>query len=65
MDKRAANTSEKLAFSVSEFCLSHGLSRSLLYSLWRTGEGPEVMRLGGRVAISREAAARWRAARES
>jgi predicted DNA-binding transcriptional regulator AlpA len=56
---------EKLAYSVTEFCHLHGLSRSLFYALQRTGDGPAVMRLGGRVAVSKEAAARWRAAREA
>lgn len=60
-----ANTlAEKLAFSISEFCKIHGISRSLYYALQRSGEGPDEMQLGGRKAISREAAARWRAARE-
>jgi hypothetical protein len=66
MDKLAAKTPmEILAFTIAEFCKSHGISRSLYYQLHRTGEGPDEMRLGGRKAISREAAARWRAARES
>ena len=56
---------DKLAFTVTEFCRLHGLSRSLFYQLQRSGDGPAVMRLGGRVAVSRESAARWRAAREA
>lgn len=66
MGKVAEQTpAEKLAFSVTEFCRLHGLSRSLFYALQRAGDGPAVMRLGGRVAVSKEAAARWRAAREA
>lgn len=65
MDKSSAQaTSEKLAFSISEFCRAHGISRSLYYQLQRSGDGPDEMQLGGRKAISREAAARWRADRE-
>jgi predicted DNA-binding transcriptional regulator AlpA len=56
---------DKLAFSISEFCRLHGLSRSLFYQLKRNGDAPAVMRIGGRVAVSREAAARWRSERES
>jgi hypothetical protein len=55
---------QKLALSISEFCRAHGISRSLYYQLHRTGEGPDEMQLRGRKAISQEAAARWRAARE-
>jgi predicted DNA-binding transcriptional regulator AlpA len=58
------HAAEKLAYSVTEFCKLHGLSRSLFYHLKRIGEAPDLMRLGGRVAVSREAAARWRSARE-
>lgn len=57
-------SSEKLAFTVTEFCRLHGLSRSLFYALQRSGQGPVLMRLGGRVAVSRESAAGWRARME-
>lgn len=57
--------SEKLAFSITEFCRLHGVSRSLFYHLLRVGKGPAVMRVGGRVAVSKEAAAKWRADREA
>lgn len=65
METRSETPIEKLAFSISEFCLAHGISRSLYYQLQRSGEGPTEMQLKGRKAISREAAARWRAARET
>ena len=55
---------EKDAFTIPEFCTRHGLSRSLLYKQWASGEGPERMLVGDKVLISFEAAARWRAACE-
>jgi hypothetical protein len=64
MDKSEATRPETLAFSISQFCAAHGISRSLYYQLQRAGDGPDEMKLGGRKAISREAASRWRAARE-
>jgi hypothetical protein len=51
----------KLAYSVTEFCTSHGISRSLYYGLKRANQGPREMRVRGRVLISQEAAAEWRA----
>lgn len=59
-----AATGELLAFSISAFCRAHGISRSLYYALQRSGDGPDQMQLGGRKAVSREAAARWRARME-
>lgn len=51
---------ERDALGVEEFCRRHGISRAYLYILWRRGEGPKYMRVGGRRLISREAAADWR-----
>lgn len=50
-----------LVFSVDAFCRAHSISRPLLYSMWREGTGPDVMRVGRRVLIPAEAAAAWRA----
>lgn len=51
---------EKDAYSVDEFSARHGISRAYLYLLWKRGEGPCFMQVGGRRMISREAAANWR-----
>jgi len=55
---------ELAAFSVFGFCVAHGLSRSKFYDMWRSGEGPRVMKCGSRTLISVEAAREWRLARE-
>jgi hypothetical protein len=52
--------SGRAALSVTEFCVSHGISRALFYLLLRDGSGPRVMRVRGRVLISIEAAGEWR-----
>ena len=52
--------SGRAALSVTEFCMSHGISRALFYLLLRDGSGPRVMRVRGRVLISTEAASEWR-----
>lgn len=52
------------AFTIEEFCKAHRISRGTYFNLQARGEGPTVMRLGKRVVISREAAARWRRERE-
>jgi hypothetical protein len=51
------------ADSVPEFCRRHRISEAFAYKLWAKGEGPEVMRVGKRTLVPREAQARWRAAR--
>jgi predicted DNA-binding transcriptional regulator AlpA len=52
------------AYTINEFCRRHGISRSTYYNAQRDGVGPQEMRLGNRVMISREAAERWRRERE-
>ena len=51
---------EMLAFSISEFCRRHGISRAHFYNLSKSGDAPVVMRVGRRTLISAEAAAAWR-----
>lgn len=48
------------AFTVTEFCRRHGVSRAFLYLLWQRGEGPRFMQVGARRLVSVEAAAEWR-----
>ena len=56
---------ETLAFTIDEFARAFRVSRATLYNLWRAGNGPQRMRVRGRVLISRAAAERWRAEVES
>lgn len=52
---------DKSCYTVNEFCAEHGgISRVMLYSLWRDGKGPRRMQVGRRVLITAEAAADWR-----
>jgi hypothetical protein len=53
------------AYSVASFCAAHGISESFYYKLREDERGPTETRLGSRVLISIEAAARWRAEREA
>jgi len=55
---------DKDAFSIFEFCLRHGISRSAFYNAIKAGQGPRLMKVGARVMISREAAEQWRRERE-
>jgi hypothetical protein len=52
------------ASSVLTFCKRHGISLSFFYKLKELGLAPQTMTVGKRVLVSRESAARWRAARE-
>ena len=51
------------AFGIPEFCRRHHISQSFYFKLQALGLGPTEMRIGRRVLISAEEAARWRAER--
>jgi hypothetical protein len=48
------------AYSVAEWCAAHRVARSYFYLLIAQGRAPAIYRLGRRVFISGEAAAKWR-----
>jgi hypothetical protein len=55
---------EKLASSggsktIEEFCRDNRISRSFYYKMRNAGVGPDEMRFGTIVRITREAEARW------
>ena len=55
----------RACFTLAEFCESHRISRSKFYQLVEQQIGPDLMRIGNKVLITAEAAARWRAEREA
>ena len=55
----------RAAFTVSEFCDAHRISRSKLYQMWAAGAGPRFMRVGAKKIISVDAAADFRRALEA
>jgi hypothetical protein len=59
--KQSAVTDDADAFSVGEFCRRHRISPQLFYKF--KDQMPVTFRIGTRVLISRESAARWRAER--
>jgi hypothetical protein len=60
----AIDAQDRAAFTITEFCEAHRISRSKLYQLWAAGIGPRFMKIGAKVLISVEAAADWRRERE-
>jgi hypothetical protein len=60
-----APLADRAAYTIDEFCAAHRLSRRKFYDLQEHGIGPRLMRVGSKVLISIEAAAAWRAERES
>ena len=56
---------ETKAYSIEEFCRTHGISRAHYFNISKRGEGPRTMHVGSRVLVSEEAAADWRRAREA
>jgi hypothetical protein len=57
-----AGLADALAYSVAEFCRLHRFSIQLFYKSPHLM--PTTFRVGNRILISKEAAARWRAERE-
>ena len=51
---------ETAATTVDEFCQAHRISRASFYNYLKAGQGPAVMKVGGRTLVSHEAAAAWR-----
>ena len=47
-------------YTVTQFCKSHHISRSMFYKLLQQGLGPRLMAVGRRRLVSIEAAADWR-----
>ena len=58
------STVERAAYSIGEFCASHAISKAFYYTLRKRGLAPDEARVGDRVIITVEAAARWRRERE-
>lgn len=48
------------AYTIFDFCQSHGISRAYFYLLLREGRAPKTFKLGRRRLVSREAALAWR-----
>ncbi len=56
---------EPAVFTVNEFCAWAKISRSTVYQLWETGEGPKFFKAGTAVRITRRAAVEWLSEREA
>lgn len=53
------------AFTISQFCEAHNMSRAFFYILKKKGQAPKIIELGGKRLITREAAEKWRAGLDS
>jgi hypothetical protein len=63
--RQISSAVERAAYTISEFCSAHRISRAHYYNLKKLGQGPDEARAGDRtVIITMEAAARWRRRRE-
>jgi hypothetical protein len=60
LEHSPARAGVQCAFTITEFCEAHRISRSWLYGEWRAGRGPEVKHVGSKKIITVEAAAEWR-----
>jgi predicted DNA-binding transcriptional regulator AlpA len=60
MEVNMANTVDRKASSIDEFCAAHGISRAMFYKLLKQGNGPRLMNVGTLKLVSDESAAEWR-----
>jgi predicted DNA-binding transcriptional regulator AlpA len=65
MDRPKADTTERKAFTIDEFCAAHRISRAMFYKLGKQNRGPRLKHVGKRVIITDEAAAEWRSTEAS
>lgn len=54
------SNSQRLALTIPEFCITHGISEAFFYKLQKEGKGPRTMSVGRRRLVSIEEAKRWR-----
>ncbi len=52
-------TKERVSFTIQEFLARHGLARSTFYELKRNGLGPQEMKRGRLIRISKAAEEAW------
>jgi hypothetical protein len=64
LEHSPAREGTRYAFTISEFCDAHRISRSWLYQEWASGRGPRVKKIGTKNIITIEDAAAWRAERD-
>lgn len=50
---------EQLVYTVKEFCESAKIGVSFFYALQKSGKGPKVTRIGGRVLVRKTTAEEW------
>ena len=60
MPSTHAGEAAPAAYSITQFCAAHSISRATFYNLVKAGASPRIMQVGKRRLISREAAADWR-----
>lgn len=65
---RRINSSHNITlecFTREEFCAAHRIGRTTYHELRKSGKGPDEIKIGTRKLITKESAARWRAARDA
>ena len=51
---------ERAAYTIGEFCESHGFSRAHYYNLKTAGKAPDEIRALGKILITQGSATKWR-----
>jgi len=50
---------DRQTYTIKQFCTAFNMSRTKLYHLWKTGQGPAKKHCGGVVLITNTAAQEW------
>jgi hypothetical protein len=58
--QKIAETLERDAYTIAQFCARHGISRSTYYVLKKNDEQPDETYILDRIIITKESAAAWR-----
>lgn len=56
---KSPNDTDRVSFTIAEFCARHGLSRSTYYNLQLRDLGPQTFKIGRLVRITRDAERAW------
>jgi predicted DNA-binding transcriptional regulator AlpA len=57
--KRTDNGEAKLTLTIAQFCSLVPMSQAMYFRMKRAGQGPQELRIGRHVRISKQAAEAW------
>jgi len=62
---KSISNNDNLLYTRKQFCKLHNISTTTLFRLLKLGKGPKIIRLDGKILISKQAAEEWVKSMES